>query len=374
MAWSFEQSSAGYANLWRGAQIKVGADLENADRFAAKIITNEMRYRTVQVATGVPWFFIAALHMRESSCNFDGILHNGEHIIGTGRVTTLVPSGVGPFATWEESAVHALKSKDLHRVQDWSIERMLYSAEAYNGWGYAGKVNSPYVWAGTTREQSGKYVRDHVFDASVEDTQLGVAAILKRLAEKRPDIAALLQSDDDGAGEVTILPPAPQLPATISPALQQLLQTGLPLLLLALQQRVASGSTAAGSPPGTDSLAAIFTALTSTAISPVPQPAPKPIEAVKPAVDTTPSMQRPSVQMSLIALAGSIIGMFIPGSGGEALIGTPFGMGTMPTTAGTLSVLLPAISAVLGGAGIYGRIASVGLNIAGALLKDRLPK
>src|SRR5688572_19234705 len=119
MAWSFDRTRAGYNNLWRTATLKGGADLTAANRFADKIIAAESRYRAVQNATGVPWFYIGALHMRESSCNFAGVLHNGDQIIGTGRLTYRVPAGRGPFSTWEEAAVDALKLKDMHRVQEW---------------------------------------------------------------------------------------------------------------------------------------------------------------------------------------------------------------------------------------------------------------
>lgn len=214
MPWTFEETQAGYSNLWRSATLKGGADAQNADLFADKIIAAEQRYRAVQAATGVPWYFIGALHMREASNNFDGVLHNGERIIGTGRLTTLVPANRGPFNSWEESAIDALKLKGMHRVQAWSAARMLYDAEVFNGLGYVGKgINSPYVWAGTNHEQRGKYVADHVFSYTAEDTQLGVAAVLIRLAQMRPDIHADLYPADTTA-------PTPQetpMPETEAP-------------------------------------------------------------------------------------------------------------------------------------------------------------
>lgn len=111
MPWTFEATEAGYANMWRSSTLKDGADAAQAETFSDKIIAAEQRYRAVQAATGVPWYFIGALHMRESGCNFAGVLHNGDRIIGTGGLTTRVPAGRGPFATWEASAVDALKLK-----------------------------------------------------------------------------------------------------------------------------------------------------------------------------------------------------------------------------------------------------------------------
>lgn len=191
--WSFEQTKRGYANLWAKIEIKPGADAVNADRFAKKIIANLDRYRAVERATGVPGFFIGGLHMRESGCSFDGVLHNGERIIGTGRKTRLVPAGRGPFASWEAAAIDALQLKGLHKITDWTVARMGYEAERFNGLGYVGKgVNSAYVWAGSNLEQSGKYVADHVWDKGFDDPQIGVMTVLKRLAELRSDIAARL--------------------------------------------------------------------------------------------------------------------------------------------------------------------------------------
>jgi lysozyme family protein len=215
--WTFDESRAGYGNLWRSATLKGGSDLSNANSFANKIIAAEEKYKAVQAQIGVPWFFIGALHMRESSCNFSTHLHNGDTLNAR---TTHVPAGRptdgSPPFTWEESAIDALKLKSLHRVPSWPVERMLYHAEEFNGWGYAYKrVNSPYVWAGTNHEQSGKYVADRVWDANANDSQLGVAAVLIRLGEMRPDIRAALASQ----APAEVIPPAAGLPTEIQQAL-----------------------------------------------------------------------------------------------------------------------------------------------------------
>ena len=87
---------------------------------AAKAIKYKKRYVEVANEIGCPWEFIAAIHMRESNAHFVGVLHNGERIIGTGKKTRLVPRGKGPFDTWQEAAVHALKMKKLHLIKEWS--------------------------------------------------------------------------------------------------------------------------------------------------------------------------------------------------------------------------------------------------------------
>lgn len=188
--WTFEGTQRGYTNLWAKLTIKPGADSKSADKFANMIIKGERLYQRVEALTGVPWFFVGALHMRESSCSFAGVLHNGEKIIGKNKKTTKEPPGRGPFKTWEESAVDAIKLKGLHKIKEWPISRMGFEAERFNGIGYVLRgVNSPYVWAGSNLEQTGKYVADHVWDKDFDDPQIGVMTVLKRLSEMRPDIA-----------------------------------------------------------------------------------------------------------------------------------------------------------------------------------------
>jgi lysozyme family protein len=153
---------------------------------AAKIAANRSRYELVSKATGVPWDVIGVIHYRESSGDFAGVLHNGQKVIGTGKKTTLVPAGRGPFKSWEEAAVDALASCHpfLAKNKDWSIGTTLDKLEAYNGLGYRNKgLPSPYLWAGTDQYEKGKYVKDGKFDPNHIDQQLGVAPILMKLRE-----------------------------------------------------------------------------------------------------------------------------------------------------------------------------------------------
>jgi lysozyme family protein len=192
MAWTFENTRAGYLALWNSIKV---ANKAGADKFAKKIIANEPRYRKIQDATGVPWYFVGLLHMRESSCDFRGVLHNGEHIIGTKKVTSLVPAGRGPFRSWEEAAIDALKLKGLHKIKDWPVERIAYEAERYNGLGYTKRgVNSPYLWAGSNHQQPGKYVADHQWSPTAMDTQMGVMTVLRRIQDMQGNKAGGLAS------------------------------------------------------------------------------------------------------------------------------------------------------------------------------------
>jgi lysozyme family protein len=185
---TFEAMKAGYKNLWKSAKVRPDC-VEKVMPAVHRILKDKERYEAVEAMTGVPWFWIACAHDRESSGNFKGVLHNGQQIIGTGRKTTLVPAGRGPFDTWEEAAVDALALKGLSSIKEWTVERMLFEWERFNGFGYVKHgVNSPYVWADTNHEQSGKYVRDGVFDPNADDKQRGCAAVLLMLSEHDEEI------------------------------------------------------------------------------------------------------------------------------------------------------------------------------------------
>jgi lysozyme family protein len=197
MSWTYEATRKGYAKMWDSIVIKAGADTTNAAFFVKKIIAGEKQYRAVEASEGVPWYFVGALHMRESSCDFKGVLHNGEKIIGTGRKTKLVPKGRGPFKTWAAAAIDALRMKaSLWTGRTWCPALMGFVSECYNGLGNVSHgVNSAYLWAGSNHEQTGKYVRDHVWDKNFDDPQIGTMTILKALANARPDIAAELAAN-----------------------------------------------------------------------------------------------------------------------------------------------------------------------------------
>lgn len=151
------------------------------EQFKANYAKNQSRYQSVAEKTGIPAELVAAIHWRESSGNFNTYMHNGDPL---GTPTTHVPAGK-LFYDWESSAIDALKSErgsstltahstDLNAIADF--------AERYNGLGYRNKgVPSPYVWAGTDKYTSGKYVADGVYDSGYVDQQLGVMLMIKSI-------------------------------------------------------------------------------------------------------------------------------------------------------------------------------------------------
>ena len=174
-----------YNNWW--SQLKVVAQ-RPATLAAQKILEGKPRYQAVERQTGVPWYVIGLLHMRESNNSFSHWLHNGDtmrHPDGTPAKTVQVPAGrpPNPNASWEEGAVDALQGFKLTQIKDWPVERIAYTAEAFNGWAYTMSYHmpSPYLFGGSSVQQRGKFIRDHVFDPTVWDSQLGVLTTLKTL-------------------------------------------------------------------------------------------------------------------------------------------------------------------------------------------------
>lgn len=165
--------------LW--ASCKVDQErVQEIGLICKKILDNKDKYVAVQDRTGVPWYLVAALHYREASLNFQTCLHNGDPLPGP---TTHVPRGRGPFKTWSDAAIDALKYDGLDKIKFSNVETCLILAEKFNGLGYRTKGEySPYVWAGTNHsDETGKYTGDGIFNPFAKERQLGVAAIFKGL-------------------------------------------------------------------------------------------------------------------------------------------------------------------------------------------------
>lgn len=211
---SFSEVASGYANLWAKAEIRPERRAE-AEKAADRILAVYDRYTPVTEKTGVPEWVIGIIHWRESTLNFKTHLVNGQPL---NQVTTLVPKGIGPFLgddAFERGAIIGLESHDLNKIKDWSAARFLYQMEKWNGWGYWGKINSPYNWAATTLQERGKYVSDGNYDPNHWDTQLGAAAILKALCEKSNVIDAQVNGPDEPAPQPEPQPEPVPIPEPI---------------------------------------------------------------------------------------------------------------------------------------------------------------
>lgn len=179
-----EQMLEDYIGLWNTCVIKEDK-IKEIDSIINKIIINRVRYEHVDKLTGVPWWFIALIHVMESNCNFKTHLHNGDPL--TAR-TVHIPknrplTGEPPFS-WEESAVDALKLKN-YTFLTYDLPNALYRLEAYNGFGYMkmGR-NTPYLWSYSNHYEKGKFVADGKFDKDAISKQCGAAVLLKRLVQQ----------------------------------------------------------------------------------------------------------------------------------------------------------------------------------------------
>lgn len=187
----FENLRGKFADLWSTCTLIQDGPLY-ADSFtaAAFAINNKDRYLSVGQPIGVPWWFVGAIHRRESDGFESGYcwrthLANGNPL--TAR-TVDVPRGRpikgNPPFTWEEAATDALVYEGFGEIEDWSVESALFHWEAYNGWGYFNRGKpSPYVWSGTNHYERGKYGSDNHYDPDLVDKEVGCAAILRCLID-----------------------------------------------------------------------------------------------------------------------------------------------------------------------------------------------
>lgn len=199
---------------WEAARLTRGPEFIPVAR---RLVAAKVRYQAVAARTGVPWVFVAVTHQRESSQKWNKSLAQGDP---WDQESTHVPAGRGPFTSWEDAAYDALVNCGPHaaRNKDWSIGGTLTKLEEYNGLGYAARGRpSPYIWAGTDQYESGKYVRDGVYDPGTVDSQLGCAGLILAMMQLDPSIKF------DGSEK---LPPAP-LPATTDVRDGAWLQTSL---------------------------------------------------------------------------------------------------------------------------------------------------
>ncbi|EJN14581.1 hypothetical protein PMI42_01871 [Bradyrhizobium sp. YR681] len=215
---SFENIKDEYERNWSNMKIRPSrADV--AGETAQKAIKNKGIYKQIEDKTDVPWWFVALLHSRESSFNFNTYLGNGQAL---NRVTTIVPQGRGPFASFADGAVDALRLEGFVGARDWGIAKTLFRLEKYNGFGYRGRgVNSPYLWSGSSiygppEQKGGKFTSDGSFDSGEVDRQLGTAVILKAMMDQDSSITF------DGTAMLSHLDPEEQT-APIALLMQQAL-------------------------------------------------------------------------------------------------------------------------------------------------------
>jgi len=159
------------------------------DKAVRRIMLHKARYKAVDAKTDVPWYVIAGLHNMESSGSFRHHLHEGSPLT---RRTRWVPKGRpktgSPPFTWEYSAYDALKYDNMDDVRWSHLFDTLWAVQRYNGtgyWRYHRSTPSPYLYAKTSIERAGKYISDGKWSSTARSKQIGVAAIWKRMQDKR---------------------------------------------------------------------------------------------------------------------------------------------------------------------------------------------
>lgn len=169
------------------------------ERMARYAIAHKDIYQEVEqtVQSKFPWWAVAVAHKRESDAQdahgnplFTSYLGNGQPL---NRVTTIVPKGRGPFLgpkAFLHGCLDALHLDGIDKVvPPWPIEKVLFDEELLNGVGYHLRgLPSPYIFGGTSIQRPGKFIRDHVFDKTVMDTQLGCAGMIWMIAKLDPSV------------------------------------------------------------------------------------------------------------------------------------------------------------------------------------------
>lgn len=163
-----------YKRLYETVEI-IPAKLDQVRRETTRIMTGLTAYKTVEAKTGISWAFPACIHELEADCNFRLQILNGEP---WDRVTRLVPKGLGPWGSWADAAVYALKPLD--EISDWTVQQCLLQWERWNGGGYRRRgLNSPYLWAGCNHGVGvGYYTSDGKYSAAAVSKQIGAGVLL----------------------------------------------------------------------------------------------------------------------------------------------------------------------------------------------------
>lgn len=191
-----EGTTPWYRRAWAQCEIREGYE-QKTHAAMRLVLAGTERYTEVAKRIGARNTFnfariLGVIHFKEASCDFMGVLHNGQKIVGTQKKTTIVPIGRGPFSTWENSAVDAIvtdrKRWDPLLQGSTDIGAILRAIERFNGLGYIsgkGKADtSPYLWGcSTINDGTGRYTRDGVYDPKAQnDSSPGAALLLKQFA------------------------------------------------------------------------------------------------------------------------------------------------------------------------------------------------
>ena len=148
-----------------------------------KLAEGKPAYGRVGTRAGIPWYFIGIVHGLEASFRFSGHLHNGDPLTArTVNVPANRPAVWNPPSDWDSSALDALGGEGFTGLTDWSLARMLYRWEAFNGFGSRARgVDTAYLWSFSTHYARGKFASDGHWDPDLVSRQCGAAVMLHAL-------------------------------------------------------------------------------------------------------------------------------------------------------------------------------------------------
>ena len=183
---TFDRLKAENTQRWSAMVIRTDKR-EAVAQQVRSIASHKDRYSVVAATTKVPWHVIGILHSKEAGLNFNTHLHNGDPLSAR---TVHVPagrpvSGTPPF-TWEESAIDALALDGLSSNNDWSVERLAFLLERFNGIGYREQnppIATPYLWNFSNQYIKGLFVKDGVFDPNKVGQNCGAMPLLRQMID-----------------------------------------------------------------------------------------------------------------------------------------------------------------------------------------------
>lgn len=166
-------------------------------------LLHKKRFLSVAIEFGsMPWHVVCQLSRMEMGLNFNGSLLNGDP---WNKKTVRFPAGHGPWDSWEEAAVYAIKDEARRwnfKLKDWKwdLGGTFFHLNAWNGFTHClpeGKdiqppYASPYIYSGTPFYQRGKRVEKKnwlgkyygYFDKNLVSEQLGCMAFYYELNKR----------------------------------------------------------------------------------------------------------------------------------------------------------------------------------------------
>lgn len=175
-----ESLRAEYLKNWLESTIN-SSHRKSVERIVDKILEKKKIYEEACELSGYDFFFMVTAHYRECGNDLNRQLLNGQR--WTQR-TTLVPKGLGPFQSFQDSCKKAFDLKPKMKNPR-NISELLHALERHNGWGYRRRgIWSPYIWSYTTLYTTGYYTSDGNFSMKAVNRQSGCAAILKVLFDR----------------------------------------------------------------------------------------------------------------------------------------------------------------------------------------------